>query len=86
MRKTQPMLPSRLNRRTMWPRAPEPPFENALYVGIDVSQEPLDSAVVDVRGNLLRAAQRYENTGPGVEKLWDDTPALGRSPSRRPVP
>ena len=69
----------------MWPRAPEPPLENALYVGIDVSQEHLDAAVVDARGNLLRAAQRYENTGPGFEKLWDDTQALGRAPSRRPV-
>ena len=64
MRKTPPKSPSRPNRRTMWPRAPESPLENALYVGIDVSQEHLDAAVVDARGNLLRAAQRYESTGP----------------------
>ena len=85
MRKTSPKSPSRPNCRTMWPRAPEPPLENALYVGIDVSQEHLDAAVVDARGNLLRAAQRYENTGPGFERLWDDTQALDRSPSRHPV-
>jgi transposase len=66
----------------MWPRAPEPPLDNALYVGIDVAQEHLDAAVVDARGNLLRAAQRYENTGPGFEKLGDDTQELGGSPSR----
>ena len=85
MRKTSPKLPNRPNRRTMCPRAPEPPLENALYVGIDISQEHLDAAVFDARGNLLRAAQRYENTGPGSEKLWDDAQALGRAPSRRPV-
>ena len=85
MRKILPTSPSRPNHRTMWPRAPEPPLENALYVGIDVSQEHLDAAVVDARGNLLRAAQRYENTGPGFERLWDDTQALDRSPSRHPV-
>jgi transposase len=85
MRKTPPSTPSRPNRRTMWPRAPEPPLENALYVGIDVSQEHLDAAVVDARGNLIRAAQRYENTGPGFQKLWSDTQALGRSPTLRPV-
>ena len=47
MRKTPPKLPSRPNGRAMWPRAPEPPLENALYVGIDVFQEHLDAAVVD---------------------------------------
>ncbi len=83
MRKTP--TPSRPNRRTMWPRAPEPPLENALYVGIDVSQEHLDAAVVDCRGNLIRAAQRYENTGPGFTRLWAETQALGRAPSRQPV-
>jgi transposase len=77
--------PSRPNRRTMWPRAPEPPIENTLYVGIDVSQEHLDAAVVDARGNLVRAAQRYVNTGPGFDRLWADTQALGRSPPMRPV-
>jgi transposase len=85
MRKESPRTPGRPSRRTMWPTAPEPPLENALYVGIDVSQEHLDAAVVDARGNLLQVAQRYENTGPGFEKLWADTQALGRSPSRRPV-
>ncbi|MHB8351286.1 MAG: IS110 family RNA-guided transposase [Thermoplasmata archaeon] len=69
----------------MWPHAPEPPLENALYVGIDVSQGHLDAAVVDCRGNLIRTAQRYENTGPGFENLWDDAQALGRSSSVRPV-
>ena len=71
--------PPRPNRRTMWPRAPEPPLENALYVGIDVSQERLDAAVVDARGNLIRAAQRYDNTGPGFERLEKESAALGRS-------
>jgi transposase len=69
----------------MWPRAPEPPLENAVYVGIDVSQEHLDAAVVDAPGNLIRAAQRYENAGPGFDRLWADTLALGRSLSDRPV-
>ncbi len=69
----------------MWPRAPEPPLENALYAGIDVSQKHLDAAVVDSRGNLIRAAQRYDNTGPGFEKLWTDTQELGCSSSGRPV-
>jgi transposase len=85
MRKNPPSTPSRPNRRTMWPQAPEPPLENALYVGIDVSQEHLDAAVVDGRGNIVRVAQRYDNTGPGFLKLWDDTQGLGRAPSRRPV-
>ncbi|MHB1887313.1 MAG: IS110 family RNA-guided transposase, partial [Acidimicrobiales bacterium] len=53
--------------------------------GLDVSQEHLDAAVVDARGNLIRAAQRYDNTGPGFEKLWADSQALGRSPTARPV-
>ena len=56
MRKPPPELPNRPNRRTMWPRAPEPPLENPHYVGIDVSQEHPGAAVVDARGNLLRVA------------------------------
>lgn len=79
MRNQPPPNVRRPNRRTMWPHAPEPPIENALYVGIDVSQEHLDAAVVDARGNLIRAAQRYDNTGSGFEKLGKDSEALGRS-------
>ncbi len=55
--------------------AKPPPFE--LFVGIDVSQEWVDAAVVDARGNLIRTAQRYDNRGPGFQKLWDETQALG---------
>jgi transposase len=84
MRNEPRRTPSPPNRRTMWPRAPEPPLEDALYVGIDVSQEHLDAAVVDARGNLIRVAQRYYNTGPGFEKLWVDSQSLGQVP-RRPV-
>jgi transposase len=63
----------------MWPHAPEDPPDDALYVGVDISQEYFDAAVVDARGNLVRAAHRYVNTGPGFEQLWDDTHALSRS-------
>jgi hypothetical protein len=66
----------------MWPQAPEPPIENALYVGIDVSQEHLDAAIVNARGNLIRVAQRYDNTGPGFEQLGRESEALGRSLGR----
>jgi transposase len=66
----------------MWPQASENPPENALFVGIDVSQEHLDAAVVDTRGNLVRAARRYENTGPGFDQLWADAQALSQSLSR----
>ena len=79
MRNQPPPTVRRPNRRTMWPRAPEPPIENALYVGIDVSQEHLDAAVVDARGNLIRAARRYENTGPGFERLERESEGLARS-------
>ncbi len=82
MRNHPPKTPSRPNRRTMWPQAPDPPLEDALYVGIDVSQEHLDAAVVDARGNLIHAAQRYDNTGPGFERLWIDAQAFGRIPTR----
>ncbi|MGH9048085.1 MAG: IS110 family transposase [Acidimicrobiales bacterium] len=66
----------------MWPQPPESPLEDALYVGIDVSQEHFDAAIVDARGNLIRAAQRYENIGPGFDKLWAETQRLGRALER----
>lgn len=85
MRRNPTPPTSRPNRRSMWPRAPEPPLEDALYVGIDVSQDHLDAAVVDCRGNLIRAAQRYDNTGPGFDRLWKEAQALGRAPKLCPV-
>jgi transposase len=71
--------PSRPNHRTMWPQTPEDPPDKPLFVGIDVSQEHFDAAMVDFRGNLVRTAQRYENTGPGFEKLWSDAQLLART-------
>jgi transposase len=52
-----------------WPAAPDPP-PSGLWVGIDVSQEHLDAAIVDGRGSVIRAAQRYSNDGPGIDALW----------------
>ena len=73
-----PSRPDRRPDRTPLPLegfAKPPPVE--LFVGIDVSQEWVDAAVVDARGNLIRAAHRYDNRGPGFQKLWDETQALG---------
>ena len=69
----------------MWPRAPEPPLDNALYVGIDVSQEHLDASIVEARGNLVRAVRRYDNICLGFARLGNDTQALGHTPSPHPV-
>jgi len=82
MRREPPLRPSGANRRTMWPSAPDEIPDDCLFVGIDVSQEHFDAAVIDARGNLVRAAQRYENTGPGFDRFWTEAQSLGRALSR----
>ena len=50
-------------------------------MGIDISQAHVDAAVVDHHGNLIQAACRFENTGPGIEELWRTTRGLGEKMS-----
>ncbi len=78
MNQPPPTKPERRPRRTpLWPTPVPGGPPDALFVGIDVSQEWVDAAVVDARGNLIRAAQRYDNRAPGFQRLWEETEALG---------
>lgn len=63
--------PVRTNGPTM------PPDLDRLYVGIDVAQESFVAAVVDARGNVVRASKSYANTPEGMEKLREDVEPLG---------
>ena len=44
----------------------------SLFAGIDVSQEWFHVAVVDSKGKTVVSARKYDNTGPGIDSMWNE--------------
>ena len=44
-----------------------------LFAGIDVSQEWFHVGIIDNSGNTVQSAVKYDNSGSGMESMWNES-------------